>query len=54
LFQAAAEPKKFVELEGMHSDALAVDSVRYFGSIADFLSSIRSSMPSSATHEGNK
>jgi uncharacterized protein len=54
LFQAAAEPKKFVELEGMHSDAFAVDSARYFGSIADFLSSIRSSMPSSATHEGNK
>jgi uncharacterized protein len=53
LFQAAAEPKKFVELEGMHSDAFAVDSARYFDSIADFLSSIHS-MASSATHEGNK
>ncbi len=37
LFQAAAEPKTFVELAGTHSDAFAIDSARYFGSIADFL-----------------
>ena len=54
LFQAAAEPKKLVELEGMHSDAFAVDSARYFGSVADFLSTIQSSLPSNTAHEGNK
>ncbi|HKH82759.1 MAG TPA: alpha/beta hydrolase [Gemmatimonadales bacterium] len=54
LFQAAAEPKKFVELDGMHSDAFAVDSARYFGSVADFLSTIHSSVPSNSHHEGNK
>jgi len=54
LFHTAAEPKKFVELEGMHSDAFAVDSARYFGSVADFLSTIHSSVPSNSNHEGNK
>jgi len=54
LFQAAAEPKKFVELDGMHSDAFAVDSAHYFGSVADFLSTIHSSVPSNSHHEGNK
>ena len=44
LFQAAAEPKTLVELAGTHSDAFAVDSARYFGSIKTFL----------ATLEGNK
>jgi uncharacterized protein len=41
LFQAAAEPKTLVELAGTHSDAFAVDSVRYFGSIADFMTTLR-------------
>jgi fermentation-respiration switch protein FrsA (DUF1100 family) len=40
LFQAAAEPKTFVELRGTHSDAFAADSSRYFGSIADFMSTL--------------
>ena len=38
LFAAAPEPKTFVELEGSHGDAFDVDSARYFGSIATFLS----------------
>lgn len=37
LFDAASEPKKFVELQGSHGDAFDVDSARYFGSIAEFL-----------------
>jgi uncharacterized protein len=37
LFDAAPEPKTFVELQGGHGDAFDVDSARYFGSIADFL-----------------
>ena len=37
LFQAAADPKMLVELAGTHSDAFAVDSARYFGSIARFV-----------------
>jgi fermentation-respiration switch protein FrsA (DUF1100 family) len=40
LFQAAAEPKTLVELLGTHSDAFAVDSSKYFGSIADFLKTL--------------
>jgi uncharacterized protein len=40
LFQAAGEPKTLVELAGTHSDAFAVDSSRYFGSIAKFLASL--------------
>lgn len=39
LFQAAADPKTLVELAGTHSDAFAVDSSRYFRSIAEFLTS---------------
>jgi hypothetical protein len=41
LFQAAADPKTLVELAGTHSDAFAVDSARYFGSIAEFLAALR-------------
>ena len=37
LFEAAAEPKTWVELQGGHGDAFDTDSARYFGSIADFL-----------------
>lgn len=37
LFEAAREPKTFVELEGGHGDAFDVDSTRYYGSIASFL-----------------
>ena len=37
LFEAAQEPKTFVELQGGHGDAFDVDSVQYFGSIAKFL-----------------
>jgi uncharacterized protein len=41
LFEAAPEPKTFVELQGGHGDAFDVDSARYFGSIAQFLASVR-------------
>jgi uncharacterized protein len=37
LFDAAPEPKTFVELRGGHGDAFDVDSARYFGSIGRFL-----------------
>jgi uncharacterized protein len=37
LFEAAPEPKTFVELDGGHGDAFDVDSTRYYGSIAEFL-----------------
>jgi fermentation-respiration switch protein FrsA (DUF1100 family) len=40
LFEAAAPPKKFVELAGGHGDAFEVDSGNYFGSIARFLASL--------------
>jgi len=40
LFQAAAEPKTLVELAGTHSDAFALDSARYFGSIAGFIAGL--------------
>ena len=55
LFQAAAEPKTFVELGGTHSDAFAVDSTRYFGSIAGFLTSVRNIVTTHGTknHHGN-
>jgi fermentation-respiration switch protein FrsA (DUF1100 family) len=41
LFESAAEPKTFVELEGGHGDAFDVDSARYFGSVARFLADLR-------------
>jgi len=40
LFEAAPEPKRFVELEGAHGDAFDVDSARYFGSIAEFIATL--------------
>jgi len=40
LFDAAQEPKTFVELQGGHADAFDVDSARYFGSIGKFLTSL--------------
>ncbi|HEX5963938.1 MAG TPA: alpha/beta hydrolase [Gemmatimonadales bacterium] len=40
LFDAAEEPKTFVELEGGHGDAFDIDSARYFGSIAEFLKTL--------------
>jgi hypothetical protein len=40
LFEAAGEPKTFVELEGGHADAFDVDSARYFGGIGKFLTTL--------------
>jgi uncharacterized protein len=42
LYQAAPEPKTFVELRGTHSDAFEVDSATYFGSIRRFLANLPS------------
>ena len=55
LFQAAADPKTLVELAGTHSDAFAVDSGRYFASIADFVTTIRNRPTTKGTknHQGN-
>jgi fermentation-respiration switch protein FrsA (DUF1100 family) len=41
LYQAASEPKTFVELRGGHGDAFDVDSAAYFGSISNFLATLR-------------
>jgi fermentation-respiration switch protein FrsA (DUF1100 family) len=41
LFEAAPPPKTFVELQGGHGDAFDVDSANYFGTIAQFLTSLR-------------
>jgi fermentation-respiration switch protein FrsA (DUF1100 family) len=40
LFEAAQQPKTFVELQGGHADAFDADSARYFGSIAEFLTTL--------------
>lgn len=41
LYEAASPPKTFVELRGGHGDAFDVDSMTYFGSIANFLETLR-------------
>jgi uncharacterized protein len=51
LFQAAAEPKTLVELAGTHSDAFAVDSARYFGGIAEFLTTVRNRITTKDTKD---
>jgi hypothetical protein len=40
LYQAAASPKRFVELEGTHGDAFDADSAAYFGAIGKFVSEL--------------
>ncbi len=40
LYQAAAPPKRFVELEGTHGDAFDADSAAYFGAIGRFVSEL--------------
>jgi uncharacterized protein len=40
LFEAAAEPKRFVALEGGHGDAFEVDSAAYFGAIGRFVAEL--------------
>jgi fermentation-respiration switch protein FrsA (DUF1100 family) len=41
LYEAAPPPKTFVELRGGHGDAFDVDSANYFGSIANFLATLK-------------
>jgi len=40
LFEAAAEPKVFVTLQGGHGDAFEVDSAAYFGAIGRFVAEL--------------
>jgi fermentation-respiration switch protein FrsA (DUF1100 family) len=40
LYQAAAPPKRFVELGGTHGDAFDVDSAAYYGAIGRFLAEL--------------
>jgi fermentation-respiration switch protein FrsA (DUF1100 family) len=40
LYEAAAPPKRFVELQGGHGDTFDVDSAAYFGAIARFVSEL--------------
>jgi fermentation-respiration switch protein FrsA (DUF1100 family) len=41
LYEAAAPPKRFVELRGTHGDAFDADSAAYFGAIGRFVSELR-------------
>jgi hypothetical protein len=43
VFEAAPEPKTFVELNGGHGDAFDLDSASYFGSIERFIASLPAS-----------
>jgi fermentation-respiration switch protein FrsA (DUF1100 family) len=40
LFEAAAEPKRFVALSGGHGDTFEIDSAAYFGAIRRFVSEL--------------
>jgi uncharacterized protein len=40
LYEAAAPPKRFVELKGTHGDAFDADSAAYFGAIGKFVSEL--------------
>jgi uncharacterized protein len=40
VFEAALEPKTFVELKGGHGDAFELDSATYFGSVSRFVSGL--------------
>jgi fermentation-respiration switch protein FrsA (DUF1100 family) len=40
LYEAAATPKRFVELRGTHGDSFDADSAAYFGAIGRFLSEL--------------
>jgi uncharacterized protein len=40
LYEAAAPPKRFVELEGTHGDAFGVDSAAYYGAIGRFVAEL--------------
>jgi uncharacterized protein len=40
LFDAAAQPKTFIELKGGHGDAFEVDSAAYFGAIGRFVAEL--------------
>jgi uncharacterized protein len=40
LYEAAAPPKRFVELRGGHGDTFDVDSAAYFGAIGRFVSEL--------------
>lgn len=41
LYEAASPPKRFVALRGGHGDAFEADSAKYYGSIAEFLRSVK-------------
>lgn len=45
VYEKAGEPKRFVELQGGHSDAFEADSARYFGAIAEFLKRLKVDHP---------
>jgi hypothetical protein len=40
LYEAAAPPKSFIELQGTHGDAFDVDSAAYYGAIARFVAEL--------------
>lgn len=40
LYEAAAPPKRFVELRGTHGDAFGVDSAAYYGAIGRFMAEL--------------
>jgi pimeloyl-ACP methyl ester carboxylesterase len=40
LYEAAAPPKRFVELRGTHGDTFEVDSAAYYGAIGGFVAEL--------------
>jgi fermentation-respiration switch protein FrsA (DUF1100 family) len=46
LYEAAAPPKRFVELRGTHGDTFEVDSAAYFGAIGRFVAELGTGMGS--------
>ena len=53
LFAAAAEPKRFVEVQGGHMDAFSIDKHTYYGAIAEIVRSVTPpSVPTAASTVG--
>ena len=52
LFDAAPEPKQFVEVRGGHIDPADVDAETMFGAVRDFLSRTSLIPPTAATVTG--
>jgi fermentation-respiration switch protein FrsA (DUF1100 family) len=45
LYEAAREPKRFVRISGSHNDGFLVSNSLYTGPVADWLDTIKASLP---------